>query len=49
MVRVLGYSTVEEYDPILMLDSFDSANPKDYTAGFPMHPHRGIESVSYLL
>ena len=42
LVRVLGHGTVEEYDPILMLDSFDSTNPDDYTAGFPMHPHRGV-------
>lgn len=48
LVRVLGNRTAEEYDPILMLDSFDSTNPDDYTAGFPMHPHRGIETVSYL-
>lgn len=48
LVRVLGNKTVDEYDPILMLDSFDSTNPEDYTAGFPMHPHRGIETVSYL-
>lgn len=49
LVRVLGPDTVEAYDPFLMLDSFDSTNPDDYTAGFPMHPHRGIETITYLI
>jgi hypothetical protein len=41
-----GLGTVREYDPSLLLDSYDSTNPDDYTAGFPMHPHRGIETIS---
>ncbi len=49
LVRVLGRSDVEEFDPFLMLDAFDSDDPADYVAGFPWHPHRGIETVTYLI
>lgn len=49
LVRVLGYHDVEDFDPFLMLDSFDSTNPNDYIEGFPMHPHRGIETFTYLI
>ena len=47
--RVLGLSTVEDFDPFLMLDGFDSTNPNDYIKGVTWHPHRGIETVTYLL
>ena len=47
--RVLGGSTIEDFDPFLMLDSFDSRNPDDYIRGFPTHPHRGIETITYLV
>ncbi|MFT3982700.1 MAG: pirin family protein [Lachnospiraceae bacterium] len=49
LVRVLGQSDVKEFDPFLMLDSFDTEDPADYLAGFPMHPHRGIETITYLI
>ena len=48
LVRVLGNETTDVYDPFLMLDAFDSTDTKDYTAGFPMHPHRGIETFTFL-
>lgn len=47
--RVLGYRTIRDFDPFLMLDGFDSTDPADYIKGFPWHPHRGIETVTYLL
>ena len=49
LVRVLGNRDVYDFDPFLMLDSFDSTDPSDYTAGFPWHPHRGIETITYLI
>lgn len=47
--RVLGIRTIRDFDPFLMLDGFDSKDPSDYIKGFPWHPHRGIETVTYLL
>lgn len=49
LVRVFGYRDTRDFDPFLMLDAFDSRNPEDYTKGFPWHPHRGIETVTYLI
>ncbi len=49
LVRVLGAANVKDFDPFLMLDAFDSVNPDDYIKGFPWHPHRGIETVTYLV
>lgn len=49
LVRVLGSWTVKNFDPFLMLDAFDSRNPQDYIKGFPLHPHRGIETFTYLI
>ena len=47
-VRVLDRTTAEDFDPFLVLDGFDSLDPEEYLPGFPMHPHRGIETVTFL-
>jgi len=47
--RAFGYSQVPKFDPFLMLDDFRSDNPEDYLNGFPWHPHRGIETITYIL
>lgn len=47
--RGLGHAQFGRLDPFLMLDHFSSDNPNDYMAGFPSHPHRGFETVTYML
>jgi len=47
--RSIGTQTLDYLDPFLLLDHFASSNPRDYEAGFPLHPHRGIETVTYVL
>jgi redox-sensitive bicupin YhaK (pirin superfamily) len=49
LMRSLGSQNHLRVDPFLMLDEFSSENPDDYVAGFPSHPHRGFETVTYLL
>ena len=47
--RAFGYHQAPRFDPFLMLDDFHSSNPDEYLAGFPWHPHHGIETITYII
>ena len=47
--RAFGFGDTTEFDPFLLLDDFRNDRPEEYRAGFPWHPHRGIETITYVL
>ena len=49
LVRLVGNNDVKDFDPFLLFDAFDASDPATYMKGFPWHPHRGIETVTYLI
>ena len=47
--RAFGFGKTDDFDPFLLLADFRNERPEDYLAGFPWHPHRGIETITYVL